>query len=616
MFNKRNIITLLIIIVSLLLIGVSNYFFADSSYHFIINPETNERMGRYWVGDIDGVLMAIALCVVVIALWIPAARFGWIDKFVKCLINKALYYKQHIAENKKKYLFYVCMLCLIPVIALAIDYVFSFFTPRIFGHTIRRVTFFTTVGLSIYSIIIFRGKPEKLFVSLSLIIGFLYVITHPLLFFGFDNEVHYAWIVEESYIRNVSVVESDYVLARTLQTEYFGWLPSGESNAVVYSFPKGEGTLAWTGQYGLRMLYSRLTHIPMGLILYFGRSLALHPNIILWMIMYGSHLLYTFIVYLALRRLNSGKYLMAAIAMVPLTFLVSASVGYDGWMKAFLLLGFAYYFYQLQTPDKKVKPKDMIIMFSAFLLGLAPRVVYFPLLLILYNMRKDKFKTDKGYKCYLAAVTGAIIFVIGSFVIPYYTTTGVSMDDPRGDNNVSIAGQIMFILQNPLVYSRILLTFLKDYLNIFLSNNFITCYISYEHLSFPNLTILLILAVALTDRCVQDKFTSSVWLKLFVILVFFSTIALFTTSMYIGFTDVGASYILGVQRRYLIPLLFPFLYVICNFKFMSKANNAADAFINRFGVEKILNRAPYSMFVFGIMSLVLFSGAWNTFLFL
>jgi len=466
----------------------------------------------------------------------------------------------------------------------------------------------------LYSIILLRGKPEKQFFSVSLIIGFMYVITHPMLFFGFDNEMHFAWIVEESYLRNVSVTESDYILSRTFQTGYFGWLPAGENNAVVFSFPKGEDTLTWTGQSTARPLYTRLAHIPMGLTLYVGRSLTLNPNVILWMVMFSSHLLYTFVVYFALKRLNSGKYLMAAIALVPLTFLVSAGLGYDGWIKAFLLLGFAYCFYELQTPGEKIKLKSMVIMIGAFLLGLAPRAIYFPLLLILFCINKEKFQTAKGYKLYLLAVTGAILFVFLSLAIPYFTSGGADFEDPRGGDNVDTMGQIMFILQNPLVYTGILLNFLKDYINIFSGEKFISWYISYEHLSYPALTMLLICTTALTDRCEKDRLTSSVWLKVFTAGIIFATVSIFVTSLYISFTDVGAHHISGVQRRYLIALLFPFFYIVCNFKIILRLNEIANSAIVNYKLENRLNKATYSIFVFGIMAFVLLSGAWNTFL--
>ena len=595
--RRKHILILLLLLLPICLLGISNYFFAASSYQFTVDTITNERTGRYWEPDIDGVLYALVMCAGVIVLWIPAVYFGWLDKLTEKLSNRITNCKEYIKENKKKILLQISIIVSIALAALAVDLIYSLFSPRLLGQGVRRIIFFASVGFSLYSIIIFRSKPEKLFFSISMIIGTMYVLTHPMLFFGFDNEMHYAWAVEESYIANVSVLQSDLTLARTFQTGYFGWLPSGEDNAVVYSFQKGSDTLTWVGFTDARTLYSRIAHIYMGIVMFIGRSVALHPNIVLWMVMLSGHLLYTVVVYFAIKRLSSGKYLMAAIAMAPLTFLISTTLGNDHWMKAFILLGFAYCFYEIQNPDKKLTLKNTIIMIGAFLVGLSPKAIYFPIMIILYCIRKNKFKTEKEYRWYLLSVTGAIVFVLSTLFVPYLLTGGTGYEDSRGVGHINSPEQIMFILQNPLVYTGVLLNFMRDYLNLFYNERLVTWYISYGHTSFPNLAMLLIMFTALTDRCESDKFTSTVKQRLFMALILFSTISLFITAMYIGFTEVGSLSIEGVQKRYLIPLLFPFFYVICSFN-----------------IENRINKTTYSSLVFGISSLILLNGAWRTFI--
>jgi len=599
MLKKSNLIFLFSIIIPLLIIGASNYLFASSSYHFVIDPYTMERTGRYWVGDFDGVFMALALCIVVTAVWIPACSFKWTDKFIESLNNRIIFYRRYIKENRNKLIIKICIGLIIILAAIVFNWVYSFFSPVRLLYSLSRTLFFITVGFSIYIIILFRCKPDKLFLFLSLIIGFMYVSIHPTLFFGFDCEMHYAWAVEESFLLNVSIVESDLILANSFQHSFFGMLPSGEQNAVVFSFPKGTDTLAWTGAEELRMWYTKIVHVFMGLAIYFSRSIALHPNIILMTVMLSSHLVYTLIVYHSIKRLESGKYLIAAIAMLPTTFIISAGLGYDDWLTAFIILGFAYCFYEIQKPDKKIQIKSLIIMIGAFFLGLSAKPVYFPVLLILYCIRRDKFKTVKGHRWYIIAVTCFIVFVVLSFAMPFILSLlgGSEGGDYRGGEGVNAMEQVLFILQNPLAYTVILLRFLRDYFNVFESGWFISYYGSYWHASFPNLLWLVILFITLTDRCEEDRLSSTVKQKALMMFIIFSTVAIFSTAMYVGFTEVGAESIAGVQKRYLISLLFPFLYVVGGFKI---GNN--------------INKAAYSCFVFGFMSLVLLSGAWNTFI--
>ena len=199
------------------MIGLSNYLFASSSYHFIIDPVTEERTGRYWVGDIDGMLMALTMCLTVIVLWIPACYFDLTGKLTEYIINRMVYYRGYIKENRKKLLLHTGIVFLITMAAAVTGFLYSLYRPAPLLDIFRRIVFFISAGLSVYSLIVLRGKPEKLFLTLSLIIGTMYVLSHPLIFFGFDNEMHYAWVVEESYLLNVSVLESDNKLANNFQ---------------------------------------------------------------------------------------------------------------------------------------------------------------------------------------------------------------------------------------------------------------------------------------------------------------------------------------------------------------------------------------------------------------
>jgi len=603
MIKKRNVFILLTIVIPLLAVGVSNYLFAASSYRFIIDPVTSERMGRYWVGDIDGILMALTMCFVVTMIWIVACHFRWMDKWVEGVCARFSSYKKHIAGNQKRFLLQIGILLAIVLTAIIMERLGPSFIYRTSLESINRTIFFITVGFSIFTIVVFRGKPEKLFFILSLMIGTTYVAAHPMLFFGFDNEVHYAWAVEESFLLYVSVTQSDYIVANTFQMWSFAELPSGEYNAVINSFQKGTDSLAWWAEGGASNILARLTriaHVPMGIAIYLGRSLVLPPTFVVKLVMFVNHLIYTIVVYFAIRRLNSGKFLLAVIALIPATFLVSASLGYGGWVKSFLLLGFAYCVYEIQTPEKKISLSAIIIMIAAFVIGLLPKGVYFPIMLILYFVRKDKFETDKGYKLYLGAVTVAIIFAVASFSVPFLIGGEEASGDPRGGYGVNPMGQIMFILQNPVAYTMILLRFMRGYFNIFadgLNSGFISWYISLGHFSFPNLTWVMIFFTAITDRCVRDKYTSTLWHKGLVLFVTLSTVAIFSTAMYVGFTAVGSPYIMGVQSRYMIPLMFAFFYIVCGFK-----------------IENNMNKTAYSVAVFAFMSLVLLRGAWIAFI--
>jgi len=603
-FRKDQIILLLCLLLPVWMVGISNYFFASSSFIYVdlsISPE------RQWVGDIDGILMTFALSVSVCIFWAISVYTGYLDKCVNRVKNSFDQKVRFIKENKREVQKHIAILIAIGISALALSVVFSFGASVLSFVFFARTLFFATAGLSVYFIYVFRKKPELMFLSLSLLIGFLYIATQSVSWFGWDNGIHFAWSVEESFIRNVRVTRADYILSNIPESySFFYYLEyrginhemsftGNQYNATVFEFAKTADSLSpvWLRSSNI---YTRLAHVPPGLMIFLGRSLALPPILILKLGVVANHLIYTALAYYAMKRLNSGKYILAVIAMFPSAFVLSTTFGYDHWIIGFFMLGFAYFFYERQNPDTKISKKSLIIMVASLFIGLGAKPVYVPMLLILYFMKKDKFESEKRYKIYTATITALILFAVLSFVIPFVTGAAIDDGDMRGGDGVNAFGQVMFILQNPVAYARMLLEFLARHLNAFTSN-YVTLFARLGTSSFFYLVWILVGFVTLTDRGKEDLHTSGIKDKALMAFIVFATAALYSTSMYIAFTEVGFSTILGVQGRYKLPFLFPLLYILGGFK-----------------IKNNINETAYSCGVFGIMSFVLLVGAWEKFI--
>jgi len=609
--SKKSIVALIILLIPVLLVGASNFLFATTSYKFITDLESG-MVSRQWIGDYDGVLMTLIISSVIIALWLAGLYTGhttkYIDRFIKRVTNSIRFIKR----NPKKVLRHIGFVIAVIIISVAIEARFAGGAALRSLISIVRVLFYATVGGALYFIVIFRSSPEKLFLSLSLLIGFLYVAAHPPLWYGWDNEIHYARAVEESFVINVSVSEADYFLADTHglgrftplisgldndpESSGLGDLLSGKDNQILFSFRKGTDTLAKMGGSGHSLL-KRLVYIPAGIMIFIGRSLVLAPVFIVKLGTLGNHLMYTAIVYLAIKRLNTGKHLLAVIAMFPTAFVLSTTFGYDHWVTAFIMLGFAYYFNELQNPKKKIELKNIAIMVASFIIGLGPKAIYVPLMLILYFIKKNKFRTLKGYRSYIISVTCAILLITASFIIPFLSSGGGGDGDFRGGSDVNAASQTQFILSNPLAYAGILLNFLWGYLNIYTVQNYVTYFAHLGNASFFNLIWILVGFVALTDRSEKDTLTSSIKTKTIIAFLTVSTVALISTALYVDFTGVGSNSIAGMSGRYLIPVVFPFLYAVGSFK-----------------IRNYISKSAYSSCVFGIISFVLLFGAWEKFI--
>ena len=184
-----------------------------------------------------------------------------------------------------------------------------------------------------------------------------------------------------------------------------------------------------------------------------------------------------------------------------------------------------------------------------------------------------------------------MIIIVSRFMLRIFTE-GMGPGDLRGGDDIGADSQISFILNNPLIYTGVLLGFMQEFLNVFTGRiNYVTDFAHYSYASYFYLSWLLLLFVMFTDRNEKDMFSARAGYKAIISVIAFSTVVLFCTYMYIAFTPVGADTIEGVQGRYMLPMLFPILYILGGFK-----------------IKNNINKTAYTISVFSIMSFVSFNG--------
>ncbi len=110
-------------------------------------------------------------------------------------------------------------------------------------------------------------------------------------------------------------------------------------------------------------------------------------------------LMYTILIALAIKRVQYGKVLISTIGLIPTTIFMASCYSYDPWVIGFTILGFSYFFAELQN-DEFLEIKNMIIMIGTLTLGCVPKAIYFPLLFL----PKKKIKDSKQRKWYYTLV--------------------------------------------------------------------------------------------------------------------------------------------------------------------------------------------------------------------
>lgn len=463
--------------------------------------------------------------------------------------------------------------------------------------------FYLAIGIIVCSGILFRkrlaDKTENLFLLVALTIGILFACSMPVnSCVSWDDETHYPRALSTSYLfETVKNTSADIlVIDKRLPVTFSIKEAADEQDLLALKYKEGvvsEAQERTSIKSTLLNLFTRMAYIPSATGLFLGRLLHLPFNSIFVLGRIGNLFAFALITFFAIKRLKSGKLILSVIALFVTNIFLAANYSYDAWVTAWVMLGMAYFFGALQRPEEILSKKEAVIMIASFIIGMSAKAIYFPMFFLLFFIPDSKFSSRKFKKWFrVGAIWGALL-IIASFALPLILK-GPGMGDVRGGAEVNSGAQIGFILSQPLEYAKILLNFLSSYLSVDSAigyTNFIA-YLGYA----PNflLQLALLTAVTFTDHQEFDKPLLSSKMKLIFSGTLFLTVLLVATSMYISFTAVSLDTIAGCQPRYLIPCLFPFLFVLGSSNISNK-----------------MNRTVYQYIVFSVISYILLQGLWT-----
>jgi uncharacterized membrane protein len=285
--------------------------------------------------------------------------------------------------------------------------------------------------------------------------------------------------------------------------------------------------------------------------------------------------------------------ILMVIALLPINIFQSANYTYDIWLIGLSMLGFAYLFSEMQEPDSKVSVRSCVVMITAMFLAVCVKAVYFPLILALLLLSKNKFQSIRQYNFFRIGVITATVITLMSFALPF-VVEGPGQGDMRGGSDVNATEQVKFILSNPFGYAVILLNFLRHYLSLSTMPDYTVLHGYLGHSSNFLLVFLLLIIVVLTDKHERDKYVTNIRTRLAVVSACFITVCLVATALYIAFTAVGLDTVMGCQPRYILPVVFPACFILGSCKIV---NN--------------INRAFYNNAVLAVSSFILLQGAWQ-----
>ena len=460
-----------------------------------------------------------------------------------------------------------------------------------------RFAFLFVVFATIYTLYLLRNlaasKPEYLFLTIALAGGLLFSVgMPPVSGVSWDDQTHYRWATSVPL-----VTEGDY---STADNQFFNLKYSVYdefSYQQLIEDSKSQNKLDAVGSVGkleepLTRLYQRLGHLPSAIALKVSDTLGLSfVASIIWARI-ANLLIYVLLIFLAIRKLTTGKMILSVLALAPTFIFLATNFGYDYWVTAFLYLAFAYYLEELRNPYQFLSVKNLFIMLGSIVLACGPKAIYFIFFLFPLFFKRNKLRNPTWHRLICIGAAFLVVLLLGTILFSKVKSGG---GDMRGGTDVSVVRQLKYILTHPFSYAKLLVRFLLEYLNPATYGNAMTSSAYLGNAPVGGVMLVLLFVVAFTDKNERDLRTSTWPMRFWVWGVTIFGAALIATALYLDFNNVGGNAIGGCQPRYLFPFYFPIFSVMGSTR-----------------IRNEIRRSTYNLTVSGLSAAILFISVWTT----
>ncbi len=257
------------------------------------------------------------------------------------------------------------------------------------------------------------------------------------------------------------------------------------------------------------------------------------------------------------------------LSLMPTPIFISAHLTYNATLMGFVALSFALYSieYGEDAPLNKIRV-TAILFFS--LTGILIKAVYFPLILCFMILPKSKFQSNKGRIAYTVIILSASIAVLASFLLPLiFSPPGANpYTDPRG-GATDASAQISSVMSHPFSYMAILFRQMALHFYDYHLGKEAWTYFAYggyyQGWLLPVLSAA-ILGIGLLAGSAEDAPKNVLPMKIGTFSFALIAEMLVYSALYVSFTPVGASEIIGVQGYYMTPLVWPLVLILWNRK--------------------------------------------------
>lgn len=451
--------------------------------------------------------------------------------------------KEDFSKNKLILIYLICL-----ILFTCIIFYFNGFNYSKINLILITVTFI--VGFVLLYLALKSNKDvHKIALLYLLIFGLMIAFTSPL-FVGPDEAEHFA----RSDLTSQGVLFPQYVPNEGYYMNNYFWDMFNNGGSTIFNANLTHWDI-WDGQGFFESVFSQnlfYAYIAQAIGILLAKIFDLPVIWTLWLGRAFNLIFYSLIVYLSIKNIPKFKYELLFMACLPLAVFQAASMSADGFIFAMAILNFTY-FIRLYESEKSLDSKDLLIFFaSGLLIGLL-KIPYIFLLLLIFIIPKDKFKSKNS--CLMLSLISLLFIAIAMIYSLKYSSHEL-LNSGRAlfmaQNNITTSGQINYILNYPL---NTALTFIKSigssiYTIFIVGLNFYHGKSVNGFILFNSLIFIIFFVLSLFSR---SKFNKKERLYLFIL--FLVIYVSFFLTQYLSWTPVGSNVIEGIQARYFIPIL-------------------------------------------------------------
>ena len=422
--------------------------------------------------------------------------------------------------------------------------------------------FFSTlgvIGLVILILVIFSKKiyqklqPHIVYMILGLMLGGIYCFVVPLCAQS-DEPAHLyrtfqaaqgeiiAPIKDNEFKTELpqSVIDMVNVNSETKKREYKKYYDIKEMMKIKLN--ENEKTeISTVGNYNGLSYFPQLAGVKIGLIL------KLNPYYIAMLGRISSLIITVLLLSFGIKKLPKHKLFATIVLLSPvvLSYAVSFTTDNAIIITAFLIISYVLHF--MESKEKIKWWEYIIFVMLTFIIAIS-KMAYLPLVGLWLFIPKECFKKPRNKWIFVA------IFIMLGLASTIWMIKTTAMDIGTSENTEVTLNS--WIYKNPIGYLTVLFRTIVNNAYDYLENMFAGHFLCHNQVSpYAIVPVSYITIVVMSFFSDENKKKTTMYQKILVTGIILVSFAMIATAMYVYNTSFKNPTIIGVQGRYLLPLL-------------------------------------------------------------